>query len=287
MSAPVYKQYDRQQLDAQYNLRARHPDFQHYFDWWERESGRVRKALQCRTDLAYGPSPGQKLDAFPARKPGSPLQAFFHGGYWQGLDKGLFSYPAEPLLAAGAAYVSVNYDLAPAVSLDQIVAQCRAAVEWCHDNAAGLNADPERLFVSGHSAGGHLTLMLVLGEWAPPEGEPRQRIKGACAISGVFDLEPIRLCYLNDVLKLDADSARRNSPLYHLGRRGPPLLAAVGRGETEEFRRQNGMLATAWRARGLHCEELTVPERHHFDIVQDLLGPEAPLTRAMLSQMSL
>lgn len=287
MVSPVYKQYNQEQLDAQYNLRARHPDFQDFFDWYERESQRVRGGLECRLDIAYGDSAGQRLDVFPARAAGAPLLVFIHGGYWQGLDKGQFSYPAEPLVAAGAGYVSVNYDLAPTVKLDNIVAQCRRALDWCHANAASLNADPQRLYLAGHSAGGHLTLTTVLGDWAPAEGEPRQRIQGACAISGVFDLEPIRLCYLNEVLVLDAEAARRNSPLYQLGRQGPPLIAAVGHGETDEFRRQNGMLATAWRARGLACEELTLPERHHFNIVQDLLRADSPLMRALLTQMGL
>ncbi|HKI98821.1 MAG TPA: alpha/beta hydrolase [bacterium] len=287
MTTPVYKQYDQMQLDAQYKLRTRHPDFQTFFDAYERDSERVRGALEHRADVPYGDSPLQRLDVFPARRPGSPVQVFIHGGYWQGMDKRFFGYPAEPLVAAGAAFVSVNYDLAPAVSVDQIVAQCRAAVAWCHANAASFNGDPERLYVSGHSAGGHLTLMLVLGDWAPEQGEPQRIIRGACAISGVFDLEPIRLCYLNEALGLDGEAARRNSPLFHLGRHGPPLVAAVGHEETEEFRRQNGMLATAWRARGLDCEELTLPGRHHFDIVQELGRAESPLTRAMLAQMGL
>jgi arylformamidase len=287
MAAPVYKQYDQQQLDAEFNLRARHPDFQSFFDWYERESGRVRAALDCRLDVSYGDTPLQALDVFPAQKPASPVHVFIHGGYWQGLDKRFFDYPAEPLVAAGAAFVSVNYDLAPAVRIDRIVAQCRAALEWCRANAASYNGDADRIYVSGHSAGGHLTLMLVLSDWASDAGPGHHAVKGACAISGVFDLEPIRLCYLNEALRLDADSARRNSPLYHLGRHGPPLIAAVGGGETNEFRRQNGMLATAWRARGQACEELTLPGLHHFDIAQELARPDSTLTRAMLAQMGL
>jgi arylformamidase len=287
MPAPVYKHFDQAQLDAQYNLRARHPDFQQHFDGWERDSARVRGALECRLDVPYGETPLQRLDVFPARRPGAPVLLFFHGGYWQGLDKHFFGFPAEPLVAAGAAYVSVNYDLAPNVTLDQIVAQCRGALAWCHANAASFNGDPQRLHVSGHSAGGHLTLMLVLGDWAPPEGEPQRRIQGACSISGVFDLEPVRLSYLNAVLKLDVEAARRNSPLFHLGRHGPPLIAAVGRAETDEFRRQTGMLATAWRARGLACEELNVPERNHFDILRELARADSPLTRALLAQLGL
>lgn len=286
MAAPVYKQYDQAALDAQYNLRARHPDFQDFFDAYERESGRVSAALECRLDVPYGDSALQTLDVFPAPRPGAPVQVFIHGGYWQGLDKRFFRYPAEPVVQAGAAFVTVNYDLAPAVGLDEIVAQCRRALAWCRDHAASFNGDPERLYLSGHSAGGHLTLMLVLPEPDGAAGDAAA-VQGACAISGVFDLEPIRLCYLNEVLGLDAEAARRNSPLFHLGRSGPPLIAAVGAGESDEFRRQNGMLATAWRARGLACEELTLPKLHHFDIVLELAHADRPLTRALLAQMGL
>lgn len=286
MAAPVYKHYDQEALDAQYNLRARHPDFQDFFDAYERDSERVRGELECRLDVAYGDSPLQTLDVFPAPKAGAPVQVFIHGGYWQGLDKRFFSYPAAPVVAAGGAFVSVNYDLAPAVRMDEIVTQCRRALAWCRDNAAGFNGDPERICLSGHSAGGHLTVMLAV----PPPGEAAEGtvpVAAACAISGLFDLEPIRLCYLNEVLGLDAEAARRNSPLYHLGRQAPPLVAAVGGAESNEFRRQTGMLATAMRARGMHCEEMSLPGLHHFDIVQELAHPERPLTRAILDQMGL
>jgi arylformamidase len=287
MAAPIYKQYDQQQLDAQYNLRARHPDFQSYFDAWERDSEAARKELAPRLDVAYGDTPLQNLDVFPARKPGSPLNVFIHGGFWQFLDKRFFRFPARPLVAAGAAFVTVNYDLAPAVTLEQIAAQCRKALVWCHANAASFNADPARITVSGHSAGAHLALMLALTDWSQHGGLPADLVKGTLAVSGVYDLEPIRLSYLNATLKLDADSARRSSPLYQLGRHAPPLVAAVGGEETNEFRRQNGMLATALRARGLACDEMTLPGLNHYTIILALGEKDSALTRALLTQMSL
>lgn len=286
MGEPVYKQFDQDALDAQYNLRARHPDFQSYFDGYEEASERTRAALDCRLDVSYGDTPLQAVDVFPARAPGAPVLVFIHGGYWQSLDKRQFSFPAGPAVQAGAAVVSVNYDLAPAVTMDRIVEQCRHAVAWSAANAADFNGDPQRLHVAGHSAGGHLTLMMVLTDWTA-HGLPADLVKGTCAISGLYDLEPVRRSYLNETLRMDADMARRNSPLYLLGRRGPPLIAAVGAGETDEFRRQNGMLATALRARGVHCDEMTLPGQHHFNIVQALDDPQAPLTRALLAQLGL
>ena len=287
MAEPVYKQYDQGALDAQYNLRARHPDVQEHFDWYERESAAAREDFECRLDVAYGDTSLQALDVFPAARAGSPVQVFIHGGYWRSMDKSYFSYPARVFVPAGAAYVSLNYDLAPAVSLDRIVAQCRRALAWCRENAADFNGDPERIHVSGHSAGGHLCVMMMNVD-ASEESEPGPfTVRGGCSISGLFDLEPVRLCFLNEDLKLDAEAARRNSPLFSIPRLGAPLIAAVGAGETDEFRRQNGMLATAWRARGFPCEELRLPGLHHFDVMEELISPESPLTAAMLAQMGL
>ncbi|MEE8554435.1 MAG: alpha/beta hydrolase [bacterium] len=287
MAGTVYKQYDQQQLDAQFNLRARHPEFQDHFDWYEQASERARGDLECRLDVPYGDSSLQKLDVFPAATAGAPVQVYIHGGYWQSLDKSFFSYPAAPMVGAGAAFVSINYDLAPNVTIDEIVRQCGQALDWCYRNAASFNGDAERLYVSGHSAGAHLGMMMLTRDWSADGGLPAPAVKGVSAISGVFDLESIRLSYQNEVLRLDAEAARRNSPLYNLPRHGVPLIAAVGADETDEFRRQNGMLATAWRARGFHCEELTVPGQNHFDIVKSLQRADDPLTRAMLAQMGL
>jgi arylformamidase len=286
-----YLQYDQSQLDAQYNMRARHPDFQAHFDLWERESGRVAARLRCEPDRAYGDSEGQALDVFPARAPGAPVQVFIHGGYWQSLDKGSFRFLAEPLVQAGAAVVLINYDLAPKVGMDEIVRQVRRAIVWSYRNAASFNGDPQRLYVSGHSAGGHLTAMAVATDWRELAGRPgdlpTDLIKGGCSLSGLFDLEPVRRCYLNAVLGLDAETARRNSPLHLLHGHAAPLIAAVGLEESDEFLRNNRALAAAWRARGRSCQELALPGLNHFTMVEELGQPDSPLTRALLEQMGL
>lgn len=287
MSGMVYKHFNQEELDGQYNLRARHPDFQSHFDWFEQESAAIRERMECRVDVAYGDSPLQNLDVFPAKKPGAPVQVFIHGGYWQAMDKSFFSFPAAPVVESGGAFVSINYELAPQATMDQIVAQTRRAMAWCYRNAESFNGNPGQLFGSGHSAGGHLIAMMMNTDWSGEEGLPAHLLQGACSISGLFDLEPVRLCYLNEVLGMDSDAARRNSPLFNIPKHGIPLIAAVGQGETDEFRRQNGMLATAWRARGFMCEEMTLPRLNHFEIMRELALPESRLTAAMLRQMSL
>ncbi|MDH4249363.1 MAG: alpha/beta hydrolase, partial [Deltaproteobacteria bacterium] len=162
----LYLNYDRAALDAQYFLRGRHKDFQQHLDRYESESARTVAALGCRRNVPYGPSPEETLDVFPARTPGSPVQVFIHGGYWQAQDKRSYSFVAGPLVAAGAAAVVINYALAPTVGLDEIVRQVRAAVAWTVLHAREFNGDPERIHVSGHSAGGHLTAMMLITDWA-------------------------------------------------------------------------------------------------------------------------
>jgi arylformamidase len=283
----MYREYTQKELDAQYNMRARHPEFQDHFDLWERESERVRATLHCMLDIAYGDSPGQTLDIFPAQTLGAPMIVFIHGGYWQGLDKKSFSYVAEPLVAAGAAVAVINYDLAPQIGMDEIVRQVRQSLVWVFRNAASFNGEGARLHVSGHSAGGHLTAMMMAVDWEAERDLPTDVIKGGCSISGLFDLEPIRLCYLNEVLGMDSEVALRNSPTHLSPGRGAPLIAAVGGEETNEFLRQNSEFAAAWKAKGCSVRKMELPGLNHFTIVEELANSESPLTQAILNQMSL
>lgn len=281
----LYRNYDYDGLDAQYRLRARHLDFQDYLDQWDRESQRVRAALSCRLDIPYGDKPGERLDVFPAAKPNAPVQLFIHGGYWQNLDKKGHDFVAEPFVARGCAVVVVNYTLAPQAAMDEIVRQNRAALVWTHRHASSFNGDPSRIYISGHSAGGHLVAMLMATDWKTEGGLPADVIKGGCAISGLFDLEPIRLCYVNDALKMNEEDARRNSPIRHLPRGNAPLIVTVGGQETDEFIRQSADFAATLRDAGYPVEYLLLPQHHHFTIIQDFANPQSALTRAVYRQM--
>jgi arylformamidase len=283
----LYRNYDAAGLDAQYRLRARHPDFQDYFDRWERESERVRKDLPHQFDVAYGKKPGQKLDVFPATNPNAPVFLFIHGGYWQLLDKKLHDFIAEPFIAAGCAVVVNNYTLAPDATMNEIVRQNRATVTWIYHHARSFNGDRSRIYVSGHSAGGHLTTMMMSTDWTTGWNLPADVIKGGCAISGLFDLEPIRLCYVNDAIKMDEEVARRNSPIYHLPKGNSPLIIAVGANETDEFIRQSADFATLLKEKDYPVEYLLLPDHHHFSIILDLGKADSTLTQAIFKQMGI
>jgi arylformamidase len=287
VSAPIFLGYDRAGLDREYNNRAKVADFADHLARYARESETTRQALPCRLDVAYGARPGETLDIFPAPSAGpAPIHVFIHGGYWMLLDKRDFSFVARGLQPAGAAVIVINYALIPTVDMDELVRQCGASIAWVHANAGSFGGDRERIFVSGHSAGGHLTAMQFAADW-PAFGLPADAIKGGCAISGLHDLDPIRLCYLNDTLRLTPEEARRNSPIYLAPRTRAPLLIPVGGDEGPEYHRQTETLAAVWRKYGVPCEVLDVADNNHFSIVAQLEDPRSQLSRAIQRQMGL
>jgi arylformamidase len=275
---------ERAALDAQYNLRAAVPEHLSYFARYEAASGALRAHRRGRLDLAYGATPRQAIDLFLPETDAAPLLVFIHGGYWQSRDRKDFSFVAAPWLERGAAVALIGYDLAPAVRMDAIVDQVRAGLAWLHREAPSHGCDPSRLFVAGHSAGGHLAAMALATDW-PAFGLPADAIKGVCAISGVFDLEPIRLCYLNEVVGLDEAAAKRNSPIGLPLHGRCPVVVAVGELETRAFHDQSRAYAARLEREGWPCELLVQEGVDHFGIVMSLAESDAPIVRAIADQM--
>lgn len=284
----LFLDYDKAGLDAQYNLRAAVKDAVEHLGECARRSGLFRANVNVQVDVPYGPTHGERANVYAAAKPGAPILVFIHGGYWQRLDKNDFDYIAAPFVAAGAAAVNVNYTLAPRAAMDEIVRQVRAAIAWTWREAKSFNGDPQRIHVAGHSAGGHLTAMAALTEWeAFAPGVPAGIVKSAVAISGLYELEPIRHTYLNDALKLDAAAARRNSPSLFVRKGAAPLTLAVGADETQEFLRQQRDFAKTLAKAGAAVETHEIAGRHHFDVIHDLGEPGAKLHALMRAHMAL
>jgi arylformamidase len=270
-------------LDAQYNNRARVADAMDQLAGWARASQRAREGSPGkRLDVAYGDGPSETLDIFPAAVPDAPVLVYVHGGYWRALSKGDFSFVAPSFVADGAMVVVPDYALCPAVTIEDIALQMVKAVAWTWRHAADYGGNPQRLAVVGHSAGAHLAAMLLSCRWKQVDGElPVQPLAGALAISGLYDLEPLRhAAFLQADLKLTPTQVARCSPAFFPRPKGGAdsgkLYAAVGADESDEFLRHNQLIRDQWGPTAVPvCE--TVPGKNHFTVLESLADPKGRL----------
>jgi arylformamidase len=268
---------DRAFLSREYNNRALVPEHPRHFARWAEASARARSSMICYLDRAYGASPGETLDIFPSRKGDGSALLFIHGGYWRSLDKRDFSFLAPAWVDAGVSLVVVNYDLCPKVSVERIVQQMLAASIWLYRHAEQYGMDEDRLFVSGHSAGGHLTAMMLAALWPVLDRSlPRNLYKGGLAVSGVYDLRPlVDVDWLNGDLRLDDGAAFKASPAFLPPATRSPLALAVGGLESSEFKRQNALLAERWKR--VLQEDIPMPGTDHFTVIDGLADASSAL----------
>lgn len=281
----IYRDYTSEELDAQYNVRARVPDFQDYFDRFARQGEATRQAHPHLADLPYGEEMLQSIDFFPAHSNGRPLLVFIHGGYWRAMDKKDHSFIAPAFNDRGICVVQPNYALCPGtserpVTVPGIMLQMVRALEWTWRHIADHGGDPTRITVAGHSAGGHMAAALLACDWkAVAPDLPAHLVRNALSISGLYDLRPLqRTPFLENTLKLtDADVLRASPALWPAPKRGQ-LYAVAGGSESEEFIRHNAMIRDAWGRNTVPvCEVL--PGLNHFDVVDALADPAHPLHR--------
>lgn len=280
----VFGPYDQAGLDAQYDNRAKVPDAAQIVEGWLKRGAEACRFLSCTLDVPYGSDPRQAYDVFPAEGRDNPVLIFIHGGYWHSREKDIGRFLAPTFVAAGICFVSIDYRLCPAVTMEEVLGDARDAVSHIADHISDIGGSASRIHVSGHSAGGHLTAMLC-----GPDGLP-DRLRGGCTISGLHDLEPIRLSYLNQHLGLDAASAARLSPIQVVSERGrdsrlPPLIATVGMDEGPEYLRQRDDLVAALRKAGQPALSEDVPEGNHFTALEAFGDPHHALCQAMLRQI--
>jgi arylformamidase len=273
-------------FDREYNARASIPNASDIFANWRIRSEAAQAALPGLKDLAYGPSPAETLDIFWCLKPNRPLFVFIHGGYWRSLHKNDFSWVAEAYLKAGINVAVINYDLVPNISLSTQVGQVYRSIAWLYENAEALDFDAERLFVGGHSAGGHLSAMMLCTEWPKVKADlPVDLVKGGIVLSGLFDLDPIsKSPYLNDDLKLSREDVQMLSPINMPPSHKAKLIVAVGALESSEFHRQSDLLESAWEGK-LSVTRLQAPDRNHLTVCEALADPEHALFRANVKLM--
>ena len=279
-------------LESQYNNRARIPEHPQLFERWRQASAAARAGLDSRLDQPYGEAASQRLDVFPAPRPGAPVLVFLHGGYWRSLDKADHSFIAPPFVRKGACVVVPNYALCPAVTIPDIVLQMVQALAWVYRHIAVHGGDPQRITVVGHSAGGHLATMLLDCLWPQVGADlPPDLVKDAMSISGLYDLEPLRHTpFLQDSLRLSASDALRASPAFlpapEVSEGRGVLVSVAGADESGEFRRQNRLIREAWGEAAVPvCEE--VPGRNHFSVLEALVEPRHRLHKLALRMLDL
>lgn len=261
----------------EYNNRALVPDNERRVERWIADSARARGTMACHPDLRYGDAPGETLDLFPSRKGDGTCLMFIHGGYWRSRDKSEFAFLAPAWVDAGVSLALVNYDLCPAVPVEEIVRQMLRASRWLWLNAERYGMDEDRLYVAGHSAGGHLAAMMMAALWPAFDTRlPRDLFKGGLPISGIYDLRPIvDVDWLNGDTRLDEASALKSSPAFLPPATRAPVMTCVGGDESSEFHRQNALLGQRWK--GVLAGDIPMPGRNHFSVLDGLGDPASAL----------
>ncbi|MFT5398433.1 MAG: arylformamidase [Planctomycetota bacterium] len=268
----LYKGMDAQTLEAEYNLVARRgPDFSALVERWLQRGESHRATSKARVDLAYGDGEREKLDLFSGGNSQGPLLVYIHGGYWQRGDKSMYSFVSEALMQHGVSVAVLNYNLTPSVRIGEIAPQIRKAIAWCWHNADDLGFARDKMFVMGHSAGGHLTAIMMATDWpAFDEALPADLVKAGIPISGVFELEPLVHTSLNEGPQMDIAEARRESPCFIPPITDAPQLVVVGGAETAEFLRQSDDYASQYSSAVRKIERYDVPAADHFDELERL-----------------
>jgi arylformamidase len=262
--------------EKEYDNRGRVPEHPEIFARWAREGAAYRAAARAaEIGLTYGPSPRQTIDFFPAKDDdaGTPLALFIHGGWWRSLDPRMFSQLAAGPNARGVSVAAAGYDLCPQVAIATIIEEMRAACLWL------WRKHKKRIFVYGHSAGGHLAACMVAQDWEVFAADaPADLVPAGYAISGVFDLAPLLQVSQNSDLRLDAAEARRVSPLFWKVPAGRTLDAVVGSLESSEFLRQRRIIAEGWGGRGVATRYEEIAGANHFTVVDALADPQSAMT---------
>lgn len=275
-----------EEMEWHFNPRVTVPDRDGYMDSRDTANRRTLANLASVRDLRYGANPKETLDIYPAAKTPAPVMVYIHGGYWRAGYKEDWAFVAEPLVANGATTAVLSYDLCPSVSLDEIVAETRRALIWLYRNVVDHGGDPDRIYISGSSAGAHLCAMMLGHDWTA-NGLPSDLIKGAVLVTGIYDVHPVLDISVNADIRLDAAAAQRNSPMFMPPRHPAQLLAGVGGNEAEGWKQQTRDYVAMCRANGIACDFLELPGEDHFSLGTVLADETSPLVQTMLVQMGL
>jgi arylformamidase len=284
----VWLDMDQKELDDAYDQSVWAPNQSHVSKrravWSEAIRARVKSDR-----VAYGPTEIEKLDIYKTTRWNAPIRIFLHGGAWRSGSAKDSAYPAEMFVSAGAHYVAVDF-----VSVDNaggslmpMADQVRRAVAWVYKNAASFGADPNRLYLSGHSSGAHLAGVVLVTDWQKDFGLPRDLVKGAVLMSGMYDLKPARLSKRSEYVKFNDEMEQALSTQRHLDKLNTPLILAHGTLESPEFQRQTRDFAAAVKAAGKPVQLIIGEGYNHFELPETFGNPCGLVGRAALEQMKL
>jgi arylformamidase len=274
-------------LESDYNNMARRPDaaelMQHLSELSQAYRGKADAALDC----AYGNHDRERIDIFRCGQAGAPLFAYIHGGYWQRGDKSIYSYLAEPLNTASVDVAIIGYPLCPEVSMTSLLGTIKSALAWLYRNASALGVTGERINLSGHSAGGHLTAMAQATCWPEYAGDlPTDLLKSTIPISGLYLLEPLRHTTISDALHLTDDETNQLSPALLSADHAAPMLAIVGGAESPGFFEQTERLIEAWSRPLVVIDKYIEPGADHFDVVARLHSSDSAIFQRILAWLN-
>ncbi|HEY3153534.1 MAG TPA: alpha/beta hydrolase [Candidatus Binatia bacterium] len=286
MSEPAYRGFRQDEMEFQYNPRVSVPEFPELARIRSAQARKVRDSAKSWLNVPYGSSPREMLDIYAADKAGGPVLVYIHGGYWRSGSKEDNCNFVPTFTKRGATVVLVQYDLCPQVTVADIVRQTRSAIAWVYKNIVRYGANPSKVFVAGHSAGGHLAAMALAHDWAN-EGMPADLMKGAVATSGVYDLDMVMEISVQEQVRMTPEIAKQNSPLLHPPRVKCPLVVAVGGAEPKGWQQMSEDYFNYCKQHGMPVEYLIEPDANHYTMSEHLLDDSRPITRAMIKQMGL
>jgi len=284
----VWLDLDQHELDEAYDQSVYAFNASHIADRREERNEIVLKALGKPDRIAYGPAEIEKVDIYKTRRPNAPTMIYLHGGAWRAGRSAQSAYLVEPFVKAGAHFINVEFNNVGETNgdLGPMVDQCRRAVAWVYRNVTSFGGDPNALYLSGFSSGGHLGGCVVITEWER-QGLPRDIIKGAVLGSGMYDLKPARLSARSSYVKFTDAMEQALSAQRHLDKLHTPLVLAHGTLETPEFQRQSRDFAAAVRAAGKAVTLIVAKGHNHFEVGESLGNPYGVMGRAAFEMMKL
>jgi arylformamidase len=284
----VFLDYDQVELDAAYDQTVYEPDIDQFADRLKADSDVVRSHLGNPQRIPYGTKEKEMLDLYKARGPSAPIFIFVHGGRWRVADAQGYGFPAENFVRHGAHYVALDFDWVQDVGgdLGVLVLQVRHAIAWVHKNASSFGGDPSRIYLSGHSSGGHLAAVVLTTPWNDL-GLPEDTVKGGVLLSGIYDLKAVRISNRSSYVKIDDAAENAYSPQRHIGRLHAPVIVMYGTNETPEFQRQSREFAAAVKAAGKPIETIVAQQYVHMESVESLANPYGLAGAAALKMMGI